>query len=88
MGSWRYNYRYLPGNAPAPAAGTTLPPCFVEYKADAFDARLGLPSLHAVESKVSTPKRESVLPPDLFNRFAKDSFWLDQKNNIRKMSII
>jgi hypothetical protein len=37
---------------------------------------------------VSAPKRESVLPPDLFNRFVKDSFWLDPKNNIRKVAIV
>jgi sulfotransferase len=60
----------------------------IDYKADEFDARLGLPGLHTVKSKVSAPKRESVLPPDLFNRFAKDSFWLDPKNNIRKVPII
>ena len=57
-------------------------------KPDEFDARLGLPGLHSVKSKVSAPKRESVLPPDLFNRFAKDSFWLNPKNNIRKVPII
>lgn len=60
----------------------------IEYAADEFDARLGLPGLHTVKSRVSAPKRESVLPPDLFNRFVKDSFWLDPKNNIRKVPVI
>lgn len=60
----------------------------IEYHADEFDARLGLPGLHTVKSKVSAPKRESVLPPELFKRFANDSFWLDPKNNIRKVPII
>lgn len=60
----------------------------IDYKADEFDARLGLPGLHTVKSKVSATKRETVLPPDLFNRFAKDSFWLDPKNNIRKVPIV
>ncbi|TAM96615.1 MAG: sulfotransferase [Rhodanobacteraceae bacterium] len=60
----------------------------IEYNADEFDARLGLPGLHTVHSKVSAPKRETVLPPDLFNRFAKDSFWLDPANNIRKVPIV
>lgn len=60
----------------------------IEYNANEFDARLGLPGLHTVKSKVSAPKRETVLPPDLFNRFVKDSFWLDPKNNIRKVPIV
>ena len=60
----------------------------VEYNADKFDARLGLPGLHTVKPKVSAPKRESVLPPDLFKRFANDSFWRDPKNNIRKVPIV
>jgi sulfotransferase len=60
----------------------------IEYRADEFDARLGLPGLHTVKSKVSAPKRESVLPPDLFKRFVNDSFWLDPKNNIRKIPVI
>jgi sulfotransferase len=60
----------------------------IEYKADEFDARLGLPGLHTVKSKVSAPQRESVLPPDLFKRFVNDSFWLDPKNNIRKVPVV
>ena len=60
----------------------------IDYKADEFDARLGLPGLHTAKSKVLAPKRGSALPPDLFNRFAKDSFWLDPKNDIRKVPII
>jgi sulfotransferase len=60
----------------------------IEYAADEFDARLGLPGLHTVKSKVSAPKRETVLPPDLFKRFVNDSFWLDSKNNIRKVPIV
>jgi len=60
----------------------------IEYHADEFDARLGLPGLHTVQSRVSAPKRETVLPPDLFNRFINDSFWLDPKNNIRKIPVV
>ncbi len=60
----------------------------VEYNADEFDSRLGLPGLHTVKPRVSAPKRESVLPPDLFNRFVKDSFWLDPATNIRKVPIV
>jgi len=37
---------------------------------------------------VSAARRESVLPPDLFNRLVKDSFRLDPKNNIRKVPVV
>ncbi len=60
----------------------------IAYNANEFDARLGLPGLHTVQAKVSAPKRESVLPPDLFKRFVNDSFWHDPKNNIRKVPIV
>ena len=60
----------------------------IEYNADEFDARLGLPGLHTVKSKVSALKRETVLPPDLFKRFANDLFWLDPENNIRKVPVV
>ena len=40
-----------------------------------FDAGLGTPGLHHVEGQVEWRPRASVLPPDLFERFANDSFW-------------
>lgn len=60
----------------------------IQYDEPEFDARLGLPGLHKVAPKVTATKRESVLPPDLFNRFVKDSFWLDPATNIRKIPIV
>jgi sulfotransferase len=47
----------------------------VSYEADEFDAALGSPGLHRVEGRVEWRLRPSVLPPDLFERFAGDSFW-------------
>jgi sulfotransferase len=47
----------------------------VAYEADAFDAGLGTPGLHRVQGRVEWRPRPSVLPPDLFERFAGDSFW-------------
>ena len=60
----------------------------VEYDEPEFDGRLGLPGLHQVRGKVRPNERESVLPPDLFNRFVKDSFWLDPATNLRKVRIV
>jgi sulfotransferase len=48
----------------------------VSYDADAFDAGLGTPGLHAVRSRVEWRPRPTVLPPDLFRRYARDNFWL------------
>ena len=42
-----------------------------------FDVRLGTPGLHHVRSAVRPEKRSTVLPPDLFAKFAGDAFWED-----------
>ncbi len=48
----------------------------VSYSADAFDAALGSPGLHRIEGRVEWRPRPTALPPDLFQRYAGDSFWL------------
>lgn len=60
----------------------------VEYNADEFDSRLGLPGLHTVHKKVAKPDRASILPPELFNRYVNESFWLNPRNNTRKVPVI
>ncbi|MCB1493357.1 MAG: sulfotransferase, partial [Rhodobiaceae bacterium] len=47
----------------------------VEYDAPAFDSQLGLDGLHRVHRKVEPRPRETVLPPDLFQRYAQIAFW-------------
>jgi len=47
----------------------------VLYSAREFDAAMGTPGLHDVGRKVQWRERASVLPPELFARFAGDSFW-------------
>lgn len=47
----------------------------VEYSAMDFDLALGTPGLHTVRRKVELIPRETILPPDLFARFANDMFW-------------
>lgn len=49
----------------------------VHYDAPAFDAQLGLDGLHRVHKKVAPRSRETILPPDLFERYAKLAFWRD-----------
>lgn len=47
----------------------------VEYDAPEFDAQMGLEGLHRVHSKVEPRPRKTVLPPDLFEKYAKLAFW-------------
>jgi len=49
----------------------------VEYAEPAFDAQLATPGLHTVKRKVAFEPRRSILPPDLFQKYAALSFWRD-----------
>jgi sulfotransferase len=49
----------------------------VEYDAPAFDQALGLTGLHRVRPRVALEPRRTILPPDLFEQYAKLSFWQD-----------
>lgn len=49
----------------------------VEYDAPEFDQQLGTPGLHYVRPKVAPSSRRSLLPPDLFEKFSKMTFWTD-----------
>jgi sulfotransferase len=49
----------------------------VQYDAPEFDAQLGLDGLHRVHPKVEPRTRQTILPPDLFERYAKLAFWRD-----------
>lgn len=47
----------------------------IEYTAHDFDEALGTPGLHTVRPKVEFLERKTILPPELFDRFAHDAFW-------------
>ncbi len=51
----------------------------VHFEAKDFDAFLGTPGLHRVTGKVQFKPRNTILPPDLFEKFADMSFWHDRK---------
>jgi sulfotransferase len=53
----------------------------VEYDAPVFDAQLGLDGLHRVQPEVKARPRQTILPPDLFQRYAQLSFWRDLKDS-------
>ena len=47
----------------------------VEISFDAFDGHMGMPGLHKVGRKVKFVPRDTILPPDLFDRYRDDNFW-------------
>ena len=49
----------------------------VDYDVTEFDERAGTPGLHTVRRVVKAEPRDTLLPPDLFNRFVHDAFWRD-----------
>ena len=53
----------------------------VEYDEPEFDAQLGAPGLHSVKSKVEFVQRRTILPPDLFEKYATLAFWRDPKGS-------
>jgi sulfotransferase len=60
----------------------------VEFDAEEFDARLGMPGLHRVGRKVKAAPRQTILPPDLFRRYENDNFWDDPALNQRGVVIV
>lgn len=53
----------------------------VTYDAPGFDATLGFDGLHRVYPKVEARPRETILPPDLFQRYSQLAFWQDLPNS-------
>lgn len=53
----------------------------VDYDAPQFDAQLGLDGLHRVHKNVAPRPRQTILPPDLFEKYAKLSFWRELQNS-------
>ncbi|WP_192842830.1 MULTISPECIES: sulfotransferase family protein [Pseudomonas] len=47
------------------------------YDAPEFDQALGVAGLHKVKPKVALESRRTILPPDLFEKYAELSFWND-----------
>jgi sulfotransferase len=62
-----------------------IEPC---YDMIEFDMRIGTPGLHDVHSSVRSLERKTVLPPDLFARYASDAFWEVPANLPSTVSII
>jgi sulfotransferase len=55
--------------------------CNVSYDAPAFDEALGISGLHRVRPRVAVEPRRTVLPPDLFDKYAQLAFWRDSEGS-------
>ena len=53
----------------------------IQFDTPDYDEGLGLIGLHKVRPKVGFEKRQTVLPPDLFEQYSKLSFWHDTTNS-------
>jgi len=60
----------------------------VEYEASEFDLPIGSPGLHTVRRRVEFVERPTVLPPEVFNRFENDAFWMNPELNIHNVPIL
>lgn len=60
----------------------------VDYDVREFDERAGTPGLHTVRSQVRAELRETLLPPDLFNRFVRDAFWRDPERTPHGLRVV
>lgn len=60
----------------------------VHYEADDFDMMMGTPGLHKVNGPVKWSPRDTILPPQIFQRFKNDSFWKNQDTNTKKIPVI
>jgi sulfotransferase len=52
----------------------------VDYDAPEFDSQLGVSGLHKVHPKVGPRPRQTILPPDLFERYSNMAFWHTLQN--------
>lgn len=53
----------------------------VEYSADEFDRQLDTSGLHTVARKVEWKPRQTVLPPDIFEKFNALAFWREAQGS-------
>jgi sulfotransferase len=60
----------------------------LSYSEPEYDARLGMPGLHDIAGPIRADPRQTVLPPDLFEKFGNLQFWLNPAGNPRQVDVI
>jgi sulfotransferase len=53
----------------------------VDFDQPEFDDMLATPGLHRVKRKVQFEQRPTILPPDLYKRFAAQNFWVEPSHS-------
>lgn len=53
----------------------------LNYDEPEYDHQLGMPGLHKIRSVVSYEKRKLAIPPDLYEKHSKLSFWKQSNTN-------
>ncbi len=53
-----------------------------------YDEQLGMPGLHTVRPEVTYEERAACIPPDLFAKYAKTSFWSQEGLNTRGITVL
>lgn len=59
----------------------------LDYDEPQFDAFLGMPGFHRVSGNVRAMKRDTILPPDIFNQY-NSQFWESPEENPRGVTIL
>jgi sulfotransferase len=60
----------------------------IEFSQDEFDRRLGMPGLHTVKRRVEPLSRSTLLPPDIFMKYADMNFWDNENLNTKKVVVL
>lgn len=60
----------------------------VSYNAPEFDRSVASPGLHTITGAVRHVERETLLPPDLFAKFANSMFWKDGHNGRQPVVVL
>ena len=59
----------------------------IRFDTAEFDARLGTPGLHDVRPQARREERETILPPDLWQRWEGASVWRDPAFNKHQVGV-
>ncbi len=54
----------------------------VVFEESEFDTHLGLPEMHKVQKKVTFRERQTLLPPDIFQKYDQMSFWRNPEGSL------
>lgn len=60
---------------------------WVEYEAEDFDQTMLAKGLHTIRGPVKLSPRRTILPPDIFERFAQMEFWKDYRGSKAKVIV-